>query len=58
MLPELPFPGPSSSRGSNTLLRSPKVTEEAREVLNRPDRSLVQQLSQALCISKSTSDQL
>ncbi|XP_078354070.1 nipped-B-like protein isoform X1 [Oculina patagonica] len=58
LLPELPFPGPSSSNRTDNLLHSPKVAEEAREILNRPERALVQQLSQALCISKSTTDQL
>ena len=58
LLPELPFPTPSSSRRKDTLLCSPKVAAEAGEVLNRPDRALVQRLSQALFISKSTTDQL
>lgn len=58
VLPELPFPAPSSSRRKDTLLCSPKVAAEAGEVLNRPDRALVQRLSQALFISKSTTDQL
>lgn len=58
LLPELPLPAPSSSKRADTLLCSPKVAEEAREVLNRPDRAMVQQLSQALFISKSTADQL
>jgi len=40
------------------LLHSPNIAEEAREILHRPDRVLVQQLSQALCIAKSTTDQL
>lgn len=57
VLPELPFPGPSSKRTDN-LLHSPTVADEAREILHRPDRALVQQLSQALCIAKSTTDQL
>ena len=40
------------------MLHSPNVADEAREILHRPDRALVQQLSQALCIAKSTTDQL
>lgn len=58
VLPELPFPGPSSSKRTDNLLHSPNVADEAREILHRPDRALVQQLSQALCIAKSTTDQL
>lgn len=58
VLPELPFPGPSSSKRTDNLLHSPTVADEAREILHRPDRALVQQLSQALCIAKSTTDQL
>lgn len=58
LLPELPFPGPSSSKRTDNLLHSPNVADEAREILHRPDRALVQQLSQALCIAKSTTDQL
>ena len=58
VLPELPFPGPSSSFGNETLLDNPRAADEAGNVLNSADFVLVQQLSQALGISKSTSDQL
>lgn len=58
LLPEFPLPTPSSAKRKETLLHSPKVAEEAREILTRPDHALVQQLSQALQISKSTTDQL
>lgn len=58
VLPELPFPGPTSSKRTDNLLHSPNVADEAREIIHRPDRALVQQLSQALFIAKSTTDQL
>ncbi|KAK2556654.1 Nipped-B-like protein B [Acropora cervicornis] len=58
LLPELPLPSPSVSKRKDTLLHSSTVANEAREILARPDRPLVQQLTQALQISKPTTDQL